>query len=102
MLWKNRTQEEIDKIIENVAETIVERDLVEPAILFFHSYKPISPLGGRIGGMTFAWLIPFMGHIVDDYFVVFREPDNVEKVIQLIEQKNREKKEKEEKKKEMN
>lgn len=89
MLWKNRTQEEIDQIIEKVAQIIIERDLVEPAILFFHSYKPISPLGGRIGGMTFAWLIPFMGHIVDDYFVVFREPKNVEKVIKLIEQKNK-------------
>lgn len=40
----------------------------------------------------FAGLIPFIGHAIDDYFVVFRERQNVEKLIKLVEEKLEEKK----------
>lgn len=92
MLWKERTQEEIDEIIEKTAQMVVDKDLVEPALLFFHSYKPIALVGGRLGGMAFAWLIPLIGHTIDDYFVAFREYENVERVLQLIEEKAAKKK----------
>lgn len=91
MLWKDRTPEEIEEFIEKTAERIVKYDLVAPAILFFESIKPIAPIGGRLGGAAFAWLIPILGHGVDDYFVVFRERDNVEKLLRLIEEKDKEK-----------
>lgn len=91
MLWKVRTPEEIEGIIEKTAETVVQYELVEPAILFFESIKPVAYIGGRLGGAAFAWLIPFIGHKVDDYFVVFSEPANVEKLLRLIEEKRKEK-----------
>jgi hypothetical protein len=90
-LWKVRTPEEIEEIIEKTAERIVQYDLEDPAILFFESIKPVALIGGRIGGAAFAWLIPFIGHTVDDYFVVFSEPANVEKLLRLIEEKRKEK-----------
>jgi hypothetical protein len=92
MLWKERTQEEIDEIIEKTAQMVVDKDLVEPALLFFHSYKPLAPVGGRLGGAAFAWLIPLLGHTLDDYFVAFREYENVERVQKLIEEKASKKK----------
>ena len=93
MLWKVRTPEEIEAFIEETAETIVKKNMVEPAILFFESFKPIALVGGKLAGMTFAWLIPFMGHKADDYFVVFSEPARIEKLLMLIETKSKEKKE---------
>jgi len=87
LLWKDRTPEEIEKIIEKTAEFIVKHELEDPAILFFESIKPVAPVGGRLGGAAFAWLIPFIGHGIDDYFVVFREPENIEKLLKMIEDK---------------
>lgn len=89
MLWKDRTPEEIEKVIEKTAEFIVKHGLEEPAILFFESIKPLAPVGGRFGGAAFAWLIPFIGHAIDDYFVVFREPENIEKLLRMIEDKKK-------------
>jgi len=91
LLWKNRTPEEIENIIEKTAEKIVQYEMVEPAILFFGGVKPIAYVGGRLGGASLAWLIPFVGHAVDDYFVVFSDTNNIEKLLNLIEEKKKEK-----------
>ena len=47
-LWKNRSDEEIEQVIERAANYILKYDLVEPAILFFESVKPVAPVGGRL------------------------------------------------------
>ena len=91
MLWKVRTPEEIEEVIKKTAERIVQYELAEPAILFFESLKPVALIGGRLGGASLAWLIPFVGHVVDDYFVAFSEPANIEKLLRLIEEKRKEK-----------
>ena len=92
LLWKNRTSEEMEKVIEKTADRIMKYDLDVPTMLFFESIKPVAPIGGRLGGAAFAWLIPFIGHGVDDYFVVFRERDNIDILLRLIEEKVEEKK----------
>jgi len=92
LLWKNRTPEEIDAILERIANTVVENDMEAPAILFFESIKPIAPIGARIGGGFLSGLIPLIGYSIDDLFVAFRERENVEKVLQLIEARIDEKK----------
>ena len=91
-LWKNRSDEEIEQVIERAANYILKYDLVEPAILFFESVKPVAPVGGRLGGASLAWLIPLIGFGIDDYFVVFREPKNIEKLLKIIEEKAEERK----------
>lgn len=85
MVWKNRTQDEIDETIEMIADWVIRNDMEDPAILFFESIKPVAGIGARIGGSMFAVLIPLIGWGVDDRFVAFREGKDVEKVIQLIE-----------------
>ena len=92
MLWKNRTDEEMEAFIEKTAERIVRYDLDAPTMLFFESIKPVAPIGGRLGGAALAWLIPFLGYGVDDYFVAFRERDNIDTLLRLIEAKVKEKK----------
>ena len=86
-MWKERSIEEIEKIIEKTAELIIKYEIEDPAILFFETIKPVAPIGGRLGGAAFAWLIPLIGHGLDDYFVVFQEPKNIEKLLKLIEKK---------------
>ena len=85
MVWKNRTQDEIDETIEKIADWVIRNDMEDPATLFFESIKPVAGIGARMGGAMFAGLIPLIGWGVDDRFVVFREGKNVEKVLQLIE-----------------
>jgi len=85
VVWKNRTQDEIDETIEMIADWVIRNDMEDPAILFFESIKPVAGIGSRIGGAMFAGLIPLIGWGVDDRFVAFREGKDVEKVIQLIE-----------------
>ena len=86
MVWKNRTQDEIDETIEKIADWVIRNDMEDPAILFFESIKPVAGIGARIGGAMFAGLIPLIGWGVDDRFVALREGKDVERVIQLIEQ----------------
>jgi len=85
VVWKNRTQDEIDETIEKIADWVIRNDMEDPAILFFESIKPVAGIGARIGGAMFAGLIPLIGWGVDDRFVALREGKDVEKVIQLIE-----------------
>lgn len=86
MVWKNRTQDEIDETIDKIADWVIRNDMEDPAILFFESIKPVAGIGARLGGAMFSGLIPLIGWGVDDRFVVFRERQNVEKVIKLIEE----------------
>jgi hypothetical protein len=99
MLYKNRTGEEIDDTLERIANKIVEGKMEAPALLFFESIRPVSFIGFRLGGAFLAPLIPFIGYSVDDFIVPFRERENVEKVIKLIELKAKERDEKEKERK---
>ena len=99
MLWKDRSPEEIEATIEKIATKIVEQRMEAPALLFFESIRPVSVIGAKLGGAFLAGMIPLVGYTVDDLIVPFRESENVEKVIQLIESKTEERNRKEEIKK---
>lgn len=65
-----------------------------PALLFFESIKPVSVLGAKVGGAMLAGMIPLIGYSLDDLIVPFRESENVEKVIKLIDLKTKERNDK--------
>lgn len=90
MLWKNRSPEELDLTINKIATTIVERKMETAALLFFESIRPVSVLSAKLGGAMLAIMIPLIGYTIDDLIVPFRESENVEKVINLIEIKTKE------------
>ncbi|MBN1683546.1 hypothetical protein JW865_08360 [Candidatus Bathyarchaeota archaeon] len=84
-LYKARSEEEINAIIERTAEAVLKYDLVEPAVLFFESVKPLSFMGGKMAATGLAFLIPLIGYSIDDFFVVFQETANIEKLLNIIE-----------------
>ncbi len=84
-LWKPRTDEEINAIIEKTAEAILKYEMVEPAMLFFESIKPLSYMGGKMVATGLAFLIPIIGYSLDDFFVVFQESSNIDKLLNIIE-----------------
>ena len=90
MLYKHRTPEELELTIDKIANTIVEQRMETPALLFFDSIRPVSVLGAKLGGAMLAGMIPLIGYTVDDLIVPFRESENVEKVVKLIEKKTEE------------
>jgi len=87
MLYKPRTPEEIDKIIERAADYIIKYELDVPADLLLETYKPFAYVGGRLGGAGLAFLIPIIGYSVDDYMVAFNDPENVDKLLKLVHNK---------------
>jgi hypothetical protein len=86
-LWKPRTDEEINAIIEKTANAILQYDMVEPAMLFFESVKPLSYMGGKMAATGLAFLIPLIGYSIDDFFVAFQESSNIDKLLNIIETK---------------
>jgi hypothetical protein len=85
MLYKPRTTAEIDAIIERTAEFIYKKELEEVAFLVFETIKPVALVGGKLGGASLAFLIPIIGYSVDDYMVAFQEPENIDKLLRIIE-----------------
>jgi hypothetical protein len=99
-LWKPRTEEEINAIIEKTAEAILKYDMVEPAMLFFESIKPLSYMSGKMVATSLAFLIPIIGYSLDDFFVAFQESTNIEKLLTIIETRKKAEQEKKKKEKE--
>ncbi|MBM3291129.1 hypothetical protein FJY84_00450 [Candidatus Bathyarchaeota archaeon] len=99
-LWKPRTDEEINAIVEKTAEAILKYDMVEPAMLFFESVKPLSYMGGKMVATGLAFLIPIIGYSLDDFFVAFQESANIDKLLNIIETKKMAELEKKRKEKE--
>ena len=87
ILWKPRTDEEINAIVEKTADAILRYDMVEPAMLFFESIKPLSYMGGKMVATGLAFLIPLIGYSLDDFFVAFQESSNIDKLLKIIETK---------------
>jgi len=95
LLYKPRTQAEIDEITVKAAKLIEKHELEEVAMLFFESIKPVSRIGGKLGGMALAFLIPVFGYGIDDYLVALQEPEQIEKLLKMVEASYEKRREKE-------
>lgn len=86
-VWeKPLTEEDIEKMIERVADEIGKRGLETPAILFLEMHKPLANVFAH-GALAFSpFLMPFLGfERVDRYTQFMASPKNVERLIQRIE-----------------
>lgn len=86
-VWeKPLTEEDIEKMIERVADEIGKRGLETPAILFLEMHKPLANVFAH-GALAFSpFLMPFLGfERVDRYTQFMASPENVERLIQRIE-----------------
>jgi exonuclease I len=94
--------EEKKKIIEQIADKIYEYKMETMAIVTLESMKPLTYIGGEMSRFFLAPILPILGHNLNEagekYIAIFEDRKNIEKLIQLLEQKiDEEKKDKDEK-----
>lgn len=92
--YEEITPEEENELIEQVAEKIHEYKMETVAILTLESVKPLAYVGGEMSRVFLAPFLPVLGRDLNEmgekYITVFEERDNIEKLIQLLEQKVKE------------
>lgn len=87
-------QEEAEKIIGDIAQEIVERGLVAPAIFFLEIAKPISFIGSQLMVMANPLIqMLFASKRYWEFTVLMEKRENVELLIREIERRNDEYKE---------
>jgi len=80
------SDDERDKLINDLAKKIVDRGMETPAVLFLEMHKPISFLAGQSMIAASPFLVPLFGQAgVRGYSQLLNEPDNVERLIRRIE-----------------
>jgi len=92
--YEEITSEEENELIEQVAEKIHEYKMETVAILTLESVKPLAYVGGEMSRVFLAPFLPVLGRDLNEmgekYITVFEERENIEKLIQLLEQKVKE------------
>lgn len=91
------SEEEEERIINDIADRIHELGLETAAILFLETSKPLASIGGTVS-RVFLWpFLPVFGEEADVYgqkFIeVFQRRKNVERLIQRVEELRGKKKE---------
>ena len=89
-LFDEPSPEEVDKMIEEVADKIFEYDMDLVAILMLETLKPLASVYGPMGRFMVAPLLPVVGDASGRYLAAFQDKQNVEKLIRLLEDKGRE------------
>lgn len=83
---KELTDVERDALLEKAAAEIRRRKLEIPAILLLESSKPLTFFFGTSAIMFAPFLVPFFGFdSVNDYSILFKDRENVERLIRLLE-----------------
>lgn len=78
--------EDRDKMIDELAEKIVDRGMETPAIMFLEMHKPVSFLASQTMLVASPFLAPVFGFEgMQRYSALFSTLDNVELLIQRIE-----------------
>lgn len=79
------TPEEEEKLIGNIAKTVVDYGLEAPAIMFLEATRPVSFIGSQLAIVVLGplqWLFQLEG---PKYIGLFMKKENVGKIIERIE-----------------
>ncbi len=80
------SSEERDKLIDELAQKIVDRRMETPAIMFLEMHKPVTFLASQSMLVASPFLVPLFGaEGVQRYSRLFSSVDNVELLIERIE-----------------
>ena len=83
--------EEQQAILKKVAKGIVRRQLTAPAIFFLEICKPINFIGSQLLYAVSPFVQAFLGgNEYKKFALIIERDENVEKLISLIEEYNRE------------
>lgn len=78
--------EERDRLIDELAQKIVDRRMETPAIMFLEMHKPVTFLASQSMLVASPFLVPLFGaEGVQRYSRLFSSVDNVELLIERIE-----------------
>jgi hypothetical protein len=85
--WKDDlSDEKRDELLDKCSKEIRSRKLEAPAILFLEMNKPLCNVYAHLGVASAPFLVPLFGFdFVNEYSSLFRNRDNVEALIQMIE-----------------
>lgn len=85
------SQEEVEKIIEDMATRIHAYGMGPAAIIALETVKPLSNLGTELSRMFFSPFLPIIGPeynlLGDKLLFVFKDRENIEKLIKNLESK---------------
>ncbi len=85
------TVEELNKLINDIADAIVKRGLTTPAILFLEMNRPLSFVASQSLVVGAPFLAPFVGiDRVQDFSRLLKDRQNVEMLIRRIEDRSEE------------
>lgn len=81
------TPEERDKLINELAQKVVDKRMETPAIMFLEMHKPVTFLASQSMLVASPFLVPLFGaEGVQKYSKLFSSVDNVELLIERIEE----------------
>ena len=81
------TPEERDKLINELAQKVVDKRMETPAIMFLEMHKPVTFLASQSILVASPFLVPLFGaEGVQKYSRLFSSVDNVELLIERIEE----------------
>jgi hypothetical protein len=90
MISEDISEKTMDKMIDNIAQRIVQFEMEVPAILTLESSKPLSWIGSHIGRTFVAPWIGVFGYSAmakaEEYMAIFEDRKNVERLIKRIEE----------------
>jgi hypothetical protein len=83
------SKERREEIIGNLAQEIVERNLVAPAIMFLETMKPLSFIGSQLMVMANPFVqVIFNSKLYWEITVLLEDRENVDYLIQEIERRS--------------
>jgi len=83
-LWEDLPPEEEDELIEKIAQTIVKRRLGLMAQMILEGMGPLSRIGAELGMNIMGPYLEFFG--VEKVTALFRNRENVKRLIDRIEE----------------
>ena len=85
------SEEEVEKILENMATRIHAYGMGTAAVIALETVKPLSNLGTELGRLFFSPFLPILGPeynlLGDKLLYVFQDRKNLEKLIKILEDK---------------
>ena len=80
------TAEEEERLIGNIAKTVVDYGLEAPAIMFFEVCRPLSFIGAQLAIVALGPLQRLLQDEGRKYTGLFMKKENVSKIIERIEE----------------
>ncbi len=84
-IFQEVTPEEEEEVIRKVYEAIKKKKLHVGALLLLRGFSPMAPIAGALGRFFLGPLTPFMGHTEEKYIWTLEKPENLKKLIEMLE-----------------